>query len=527
MTTNDANTIISADGTRLPIAWVYDDAPQYEWLRETEHWPDPLTPMDRWIWLNGWAGADRAWAEVDLPPPPMFERFQVAGAFLYCRVTMPGPERIAAMAPRYIAVAQEYGGALNFWKQYCEHRIMQAAADIDAMGPGADLRVAAETLFYGFHQTFTCIGLLFIPNIQLGAMLAEYDVEDAELTAHELTQGGDNATQDIDEEIWRLSELARANPTVTSILTSKDDAAGDAALARLRKEADASAFVGAFDDLIRRHGRRSQGWMLTVETWAERPEAALALVRAQVRADRVSPHELRERSAKQRKEATDRVLAAIPSERHDEFLGIIKQLDGYVNIREGRAYWQLVISGAMRGLLLRAGGDLVKSRRIDDARDVFFLTPEDMAGAGGDLRPVVAAARGEWERWRASDPPSVIGTPGEATAEAAEKREAFRGSPASRGTITAPVRILHSPDEGAKLERGDILVASMTTPAWTPLFAIAGGIITETGGALSHPAITAREYGIPAVVALEGATTSLKDGQLVTLDGTAGTVTPA
>jgi pyruvate,water dikinase len=89
------------------------------------------------------------------------------------------------------------------------------------------------------------------------------------------------------------------------------------------------------------------------------------------------------------------------------------------------------------------------------------------------------------------------------------------------------VRVLRNPEEGSKLQRGDILVTSMTTPAWTPLFAIAGGIITETGGALSHPAITAREYGIPAVVALDGATTRFKDGQIVTMDGGAGTVVPA
>ena len=89
------------------------------------------------------------------------------------------------------------------------------------------------------------------------------------------------------------------------------------------------------------------------------------------------------------------------------------------------------------------------------------------------------------------------------------------------------MRVLHSPDEGDKLQRGDILVCVLTTPAWTPLFAIAGGVVTETGGALSHPAITAREYGIPAVVALESATTRLKDGDLITVDGGAGTVSLA
>jgi pyruvate,water dikinase len=424
------------------------------------------------------------------------------------------------MAPRYIAVEQQYGNAYSFWKQFGEPRIKQAAADLDAMGTDADLRTAAETLFYGFHQTFTCLGLLFIPNMQLGAILAQHNVEDAELIAHELTQGGDNATQDIDEEIWRLAEDARENQSVTAILSST----GDDALDALRREPAAATFVAGFDDLIRRHGRRSQGWMLSCQTWAERPEAALSLIRAQVAADRVSPDEVRERSAGRRQAATERVLSALPPDKHDEFHRVIKQLDGYVNIREGRAYWQLTVSGAMRGLLLRIGDDLVRRNRIGARDDIFYLTPEDIASNAPDLRPVVSAARAEHERWRHIEPPSVIGTPGEVTANSAEKRAAFKGSPASRGEVIAPIRILLSPEEGSKLKRGDILVAPMTTPAWTPLFAIAGGIITETGGALSHPAITAREYGIPAVVALEDATTRLRDGQVVKMDGASGDV---
>ena len=90
--------------------------------------------------------------------------------------------------------------------------------------------------------------------------------------------------------------------------------------------------------------------------------------------------------------------------------------------------------------------------------------------------------------------------------------------------MTAPVRVLRSLDEAARLQQGEILVCQMTTPAWTPLFAIAAGVITETGGALSHPAITAREYGIPAVTALADAMEKLRDGEVVTVDGLAGTV---
>jgi pyruvate,water dikinase len=184
-----------------------------------------------------------------------------------------------------------------------------------------------------------------------------------------------------------------------------------------------------------------------------------------------------------------------------------------------------VISGEMRGLLLRMGEDLQKRGRIDRADDIFFVTPDEhQADAASDLRALVASRRAELDRWQRVEPPLIIGTPGEALAEEETKRAAFRGSPASRGQATGPARILRSPEEGPRLRRGDILVCAMTTPAWTPLFAIAGGIITETGGALSHPAITAREYGIPAVVALADATTRLKDGEIVTVDGTTGTV---
>jgi phosphohistidine swiveling domain-containing protein len=517
-----ASTITCPDGTELPIEWVYPEAPQYEWVLEREHWPGPLTPMERWVWLNGAPGGDRTWQEAGLEPPPVFYRFQLLGPFLYANATEPPPERIAAMAPGYMAAGEKYGGAWGMWSQNCEPRIAAACDRLGAMDAGADLREAAELLFYGFHQTFTCLGLLFLPGLRLNALLNEAHVADPELTSHELTQGGENATQRIDGEVWELAEMARRSPAVRAII----ERGVEGALPALRAEPRAATFVAAFDDLMRRHGRRSQGWSLSLATWAERPEAALALVRAQISRDRVSPEELRARSARRRRDAMERALAAIAVEKHDELRAILAQLDGYVPVREDRAYWQLVIIGSMRGLLLRVGAALVSAGRIDRADDILFLTPDEIGRDGAaDLRALVAAERAAWKRWHAFEPPAVIGTPGKVAEEAAVKRASLAGSAASRGVVTAPVRILHAPDEGERLQRGDILVCVMTTPAWTPLFAIAGGIITETGGALSHPAITAREYGIPAVVALSGATTRLRDGDIVTIDGATGAVT--
>ena len=508
------------NGRTIEETWVYEDAPSYEWMRDREHWPNPMHPMERFMFLAGVAGGDRAWGELDMVPPPMFWRFQLVGPFLYARETMYPEERLMQIAPRWVQVAQEHGGALGFWKDYCQPRIKQACDDIAALGPDADLQAASELFHWGFHQTFTCLSPLFVWGMGLQMLLTGAGVSDVDLTAFEVTQGGANATQDIDAEIWELAESVRSQPEVARILRE----GGDDALGALRREPAAKSFVEAFDALIAKHGRRSQGWQMANETWAERPEAALGLIRAQVMSDRVSPAALRAKSESRRAEATARVLAQLPPEKHDEFRGLVASLDGYVNIREGRAYWQMIIVGEIRRLVLRVGADLVRKGRIEAAEDAMFLTPDEIAGEG-DLRARVAEARREWQGWADFEPPAVIGTPAEMAAQAEAMRAELRGAPASRGVVTAAARVLHSPEEGHKLQPGEVLVCVQTTPAWTPLFAIAGGIVTETGGPLSHPAITAREYGIPAVLALEGATTRLRDGQVITIDGGTGMVT--
>jgi pyruvate,water dikinase len=284
--------------------------------------------------------------------------------------------------------------------------------------------------------------------------------------------------------------------------------------------------VATFDALIERHGSRSQGWELTQPTWRERPEAALALVRARLAAEGVSPAELSAGSEARRREATERVLARLPAATHAEFSSALAHLDGFVRIREGRAYWQMVLSGELRTLLLRIGASLAAEGKIAAAEDVFFLEPDDFEdGAASDLRPIVGERRRAWERWRAVEPPPLIGATGGPPATDAPARDGeLRGSAASRGVVTGRARIIHSPEDGVRLQPGDILVCAASTPSWTPLFGVAAAIVSESGGPLSHPAITAREYGIPAVVAVKGATTAIRDGQTITVDGTAGVI---
>ena len=361
---------------------------------------------------------------------------------------------------------------------------------------------------------------------RLTALLAEHAGGDATLLAYEVTQGGENASQLVDGEIWELGSLARTMPAV-----SRHDRGGTdgGALEALRDSDDAAEFIRAFDALISKHGARSQGWELVTPTWREQPEAAMTLVRAQLGSEGVAPKALTERSEERRRAAMDQALAHLPSERHAEFASVVAELDGYVAVREGRAYWQMVMTGEVRSLLLRRGEDLMRSGRTSHPDDILFLEPDDIAAYSSDLRLLVAERRREWEQWCRVKPPAVIGTPGAvaaitAAASAAAGPAELRGAPASRGLVKASARILRSPGDIGRLQPGDVMVCVMTTPAWTPLFGVAGGIITETGGVLSHPAITAREYGIPAVLAVQDATNRIRDGQVVTVDGGAGIV---
>jgi len=159
------------------------------------------------------------------------------------------------------------------------------------------------------------------------------------------------------------------------------------------------------------------------------------------------------------------------------------------------------------------------------AGDPLPLTPSPMKEEGESEYMVrVRERRAERERWLGVIPPAEIG--GEKPLEPASQGQQaeIRGIAASRGVFKGRARVLTSFEQYERLSRGDVLVCVTTTPAWTPLFAVAGAIVTDGGGMLSHGAIAAREYGIPAVVGARAATRTIPDGAMVTVDGTGGVV---
>lgn len=211
----------------------------------------------------------------------------------------------------------------------------------------------------------------------------------------------------------------------------------------------------------------------------------------------------------------------------------LRRAHALAGFREMTRFVVGLILAQTRQLLWPVGEALVRAGRLHEAADLFFLSlaEADAALAGADLREHVRSRRATFARelTRRHVPLILLSDGTEPTApaqiiqgETAEKT--LQGTPASAGSVTGIARVIHDP-HGAHLSEGEILVAPSTDPGWTPLFLQAAGLVMEAGGAMAHGAIVAREYGIPAVVGVAGATERIVTGSRVTLDGSAGTIT--
>ncbi|MFN7983776.1 MAG: PEP-utilizing enzyme [Vicinamibacterales bacterium] len=189
-----------------------------------------------------------------------------------------------------------------------------------------------------------------------------------------------------------------------------------------------------------------------------------------------------------------------------------------------------------RRALERLGASLVATRGLAEPDDVYFLRRAELDADSLPPRAALDERRRTWHRQRALTPPLLLGELTSIWKEGFAQIDALvhgdsepdeheiRGYPGSPGRVTGAVRILRRLEELDRLKAGEILVAPVTTPGWTPAFTRALAVITDTGSIASHASIVAREYGIPAVVATGNATARLCDGQVVTVDGSRGTV---
>ncbi len=347
-----------------------------------------------------------------------------------------------------------------------------------------------------------------------------------------LTRGApNNLTTEMDLALWALAARLRSDHDSRRALLERQPADlarayGDASLPNtLQRE------LAAF---LARYGFRSIGEIdIGVKRWSEDPTHILGVLANYVRLEdgSLAPDAQFARG----RAAADAMLTELVGRLHGprRWLArlVLRRLRMLIGFREAPKYHIIrLLATPARQLLLGAGADLASRGLLSEPEDVFFLRlPEARRAArGDDLRATVASRRQVFERERARRHlPRVLlsdGTDAEAAlVSATATGDGLRGSPASPGLVSGTARVIRSP-VGARLEPGEILVAPSTDPGWTPLFLTAGGLVMEMGGMLSHGAVVAREYGIPAVVGVAGATERIATGQRVTVDGSAGTV---
>ena len=251
-----------------------------------------------------------------------------------------------------------------------------------------------------------------------------------------------------------------------------------------------------------------------------------------------------ERAVAARQAAEDAALEALASSpRHlQQFQRLLADSQHLIPIREEQVREWTLAWPVMRRAVIRIGESLVERGPLETADDVFFLYKDELlaALASGELPSAVNVPhrRAQREEQARLVPPMAVGKWGTVLKRYVDSYPAMFGAkpsdraivsgvPASPGIATGPVRVIRGAHEFDRLEPGDVLVAPFTAPAWTPLFTIAAAVVTDVGSAAAHASIVAREYGIPAVVGCVDATTRLRDGMQVTVDGSTGNVEPA
>ncbi|WP_457948734.1 PEP/pyruvate-binding domain-containing protein [Pseudarthrobacter sp. alpha12b] len=285
---------------------------------------------------------------------------------------------------------------------------------------------------------------------------------------------------------------------------------------------------------------------------ADNPSAQLETVKFYLRGQGTDPHERQRLLTERREELTRGMADRLGPRRRALFLRVLKWAQETAPVREDALADVGLAWPLLRRILLELGRRLVASSVIASADDVFWLRFQELQSAvefglaeadaeislAGASRPVRAAAVAErrmlWRGQAKAAAPQML--PQKAWMEKAfgslmpagpqhQSGDVIKGAGASSGRVTAAARVLRGPEDFGQMQPGEVLVARMTTPAWTPLFAMASGVVTDVGGPLSHSSIVAREYGIPAVLGTGVATQRLAGGQKVSVDGDAGTVT--
>jgi phosphohistidine swiveling domain-containing protein len=506
------------------VDWKDPQDARLPWMYDPVHFPHLLLPF-------GGEFLEKMYGRF------MNARVMLVNGFAYSTVPTPLPPSPEIMQR----------GALDVWmndyqpqvKAFCER---VRSADYESMSLaelGAKMPTIMDEAVDTFGFTMKVITGFMGPTFGFVHLLQEHLGPEGAQVAATLLQGYENGSSAAGAGLGEMAQEAAKRPAVAQALRegrydSLDEVEGG-------KE-----FLAVFDKYLDEFGWRAETFgRPEIPTWKENPRVPLMLIGRYLADPDRSPKEAMRRAIRQRDEAERDVEARLSSAVLPQFRDMLTKVRAHVPVSEGRALWQLITIGSLRVPLLALGRKLVAAGALASPDDAFYLTSAELAQAAQDPSPatkaLVEGRRADYARWSKLQPPPFLGQPLDPSQIPAEmvpmvllffgagmpemQDREIKGQAASKGVVRARARIIHSLAESERLQPGEVLVCTTTAPPWTPLFAIAGAVVTDSGGVLSHSAICAREYAIPCVVATQVATKVIPDGAMVTVDGGKGTVT--
>jgi pyruvate,water dikinase len=343
-----------------------------------------------------------------------------------------------------------------------------------------------------------------------------------------------NITSEMGLALLDVADVIRPYPAVIDYLQQVKD---DNFLDELAKLHGGQEARDAIDDFLSKYGMRCAGEIdITRTRWSEKPATLIPTILSNIRNFEPGAGKRRfeqglQEALKKEQELLER-LKQLPEgeQKAEETKRMISLIRNYSGYREYPKYGIVSRYFVYKQALLKEAEQLVQANVLHDKEDIYYLTFEEL----GDVvrthqlnYQIISQRKDEYKLYEKLTPPRVITSDGEIIA-GEYKREnlpagAIVGLPVSSGVIEGRARVILNMED-ADLEDGDILVTTFTDPSWTPLFVSIKGLVTEVGGLMTHGAVIAREYGLPAVVGVDNATKLIKDGQRIRVHGTEGYV---
>jgi len=341
-----------------------------------------------------------------------------------------------------------------------------------------------------------------------------------------LLAGCETKTAVVNRELHELAQLLGRSPALRSTLLET----GGRLFWEQGQVEHSAEFAARFRRFLEDHGHREMDMDYYHPTWAGQPWIVLDSLALILRSSSSeAPAETVRRQRQRYFETEHQFLGAAPEPLRFFFRELIRLARTYTTLDDLEHYQTTRINPVARRVAVALGQHLQGSGILDAAEDIFFAHKADLeellaspAEKRDDFRRKVYETKRSYEASRSQTPAWTLDET--IPASTAGDGKLFRGLPGSPGRVTGPCFRVTDPQDFGRFPKNAILVARTTNPAWTPLFYSASGLITESGGPLSHGAVTAREMHLPAVMSIRRAMVIFQDGLVVTVDGTQGTV---